>query len=148
MKLAATEHSLDASRCTHTMAPRASSTSRMLICWSCHSANTTLGTLKPSVSNDDERVAHHGCRVQRLCGSCATLLAPMIHMNGCRWRGGRGPAPPLDYSAPCHPDRCAPCWFPYFPTKFERQCSVLRIRRKISGFCALVHMWYNTKLLP
>ena len=59
-------------------------------CWSCHSTNATLGTLKPTVSSDDERVAHCGRRVQRRCGSCATLLAPMTHMNGCRWRGGRG----------------------------------------------------------
>src|SRR3990170_3154365 len=57
--------------------------------------SATLRTLKPSVSNDDERVAHRGHRVQRRCGSCATLLAPTTHMNGCRWRGGHGPAPPL-----------------------------------------------------
>ena len=96
MQLAALHHSVDASRCAHTSAPRASSTSRVLICWSCHSANITLGTLKPTVSSDDERVAHRGRRVQRRCWICATLLAPTTHMNGCRWRGGRGPAPPLD----------------------------------------------------
>ena len=96
MQLAALHHSADASRCAHTSAPRASSTSRVLICWSCHSANAALGTLKPTVSSDDEHVSHRGHRFQRRCWSCATLLAPTTHRNGCRWRGGRGPAPPLD----------------------------------------------------
>ena len=96
MQLVTLQHSADASRCAHTSAPRASSTSQVLICWSCHSANATLGTLKPTMSSDDERVAHRGRPVQRWCWSCATLLAPTTHMNGCRWRGGRGPAPPLD----------------------------------------------------
>ena len=96
MQLAALQHSADAARRARTSAPPASSTSRVLICWSCHSANATLGTLKPTVSSDDERVAHRGRRVQRRCWSCATLLAPTTHMNGCRWQGGRGPAPPLD----------------------------------------------------
>ena len=96
MQLAALQHSTDASRRVRTSAPRPSSTSRVLICWSCHSANATLGTLKPTVSNDDERVAHRGRHVQRQCRSCATLLAPTSHMNGCRWRGVHGPDPPLD----------------------------------------------------
>ena len=49
MQLAALHHSADALRCVRTSAPRASSTSRVLIYWSCHSANATLGTLKPTV---------------------------------------------------------------------------------------------------
>ena len=47
------------------------------------------------------------------------------------------------------PDKCAPhVGFPVFPAIFERQCSALRIRRRTDGFCALVQMWYSTKLLP
>ena len=67
MQLAALHHSADASRCARTSAPRISSMSRVLICWSCHSANATLGTLKPTVSSENERVAHRGRRVQRRC---------------------------------------------------------------------------------
>ena len=57
MQLAALHHSADALRRARTSAPRASLTSRVLIYWSCHSANATLGTLKLIVSSDDERVA-------------------------------------------------------------------------------------------
>ena len=63
MQLAALHHSADASRRARTLAPRASSTSRVLICWSCHSANATVDTLKPTVSNDNECVAHRDRRV-------------------------------------------------------------------------------------
>lgn len=149
MQLTMLEHSTDASRRVRTSAARASSMSWVLICWSCHSTNATLGTLKPSVSSDDECVPHRGRRVQKRCGSCTTLLAPMTHMNSCWWGRGPGLAPPLDQSAPRHPDRCAPhVGYPVFPTKFEHQCSVLCIRRRTGGFCALVQMWYSTKLLP
>ena len=63
MQLAALHHSADVSRRARTSAPRASSTSRVLICWSCHNANAALSTLKPTVSSDDECVAHRGRRV-------------------------------------------------------------------------------------
>ena len=66
-------------------------------CWSCHNTNATLGTLEPTVSSDDERVTHRGRRVQRRCWM-RPVVGPKTHMNVCRWRGGRGPAPPFDYT--------------------------------------------------
>lgn len=66
MQLAVLEHSPDVSRHARTPVPRASSTSRMLIFWSSHYGKATLGTLKLSMSSEDERVAHRGRRIQVL----------------------------------------------------------------------------------
>ena len=117
MQLAMLHHSVDASWCACTLAPHASLTSRVLICWSCHSANATVGTLKSTVSSDDERVAHRGRRVQRWCWSCATLLAPTTHMNSCRWRARRSWASSSIGLVCATSSRqvCPTCQFPYFP---------------------------------